>query len=391
MGRPIKIELDAETTAAERGLGNTADALDDVSDALDNVDKATRDTDRGLDDIADASRDAERGLKDVEDAADDAARVLDRDLTKALKDAEDQAERTGKRVGDDSERGFRRASDATDEFKDEARQNFGEVASSFTGDMDSAADLVQGTLGGLAGSLAGPAGALAGVGAGVFGAWYASAQENAEKTEQRVQEMFDDLVESGAEYLSKDFLAQRLQDIYKNTEDAVVSWERLEEIVRYTGATEQEVALAFAGDANARVALTERIREKQRETGEDAKRLDLEHSQTFRDAEARFESYLGDLERQDDELLKATDMVNGYRAAVYSLPDEQVTDIRTKMNAGDVKGVQAALDDLSDDQRVQIVPFLAVEAAQAAVNRAFRSIVPPTVTPTLGPFRQRAV
>ncbi|MGN7701159.1 hypothetical protein [Cellulosimicrobium sp. 22601] len=386
MGRPIKIELDAETTAAERGLDRTADALDDVSDALDDVDKATRDADRGLDDVADAARDAERGLKDVEDAASDTARTLDRDLTKALESVEDQAERTGKRVGDDSERGFRRAGDSVAEFKDEARQNFGEVAASFSGEIDSAADLVQGTLGGLAGSIAGPVGAIAGLGAGIFGAWYASAQENAEKTEERVQEMFDDLLESGAEYLSRDFIAQRLQDIYKQTEDMAVSWERLEEIVKWTGATEQEVALAFAGDAQARASLLDTLRQKHQEVADDAKRLDLEHSQTFKDAEFRYESMIKDLERQDGELLKAQDMVNSYRAAIMALPDEQVTDIRTKMNAGDVEGVRSALDGLSEDQRVEIVPFLAVEAAQAAVDRAMAAIRPPSVviTPRLG-------
>lgn len=387
MGRPIKIELDAETTAAERNLSSTADALDDVSDALDDVDKATRDTDRGLDDIADASRDAERGLKDVEDAADDTARVLDRDLTKALKDVEDQAERTGKRVGDDSERGFRRAGDSVDEFKDEARQNFGEVASSFSGEMDSAADLVQGTLGGLAGSLGGPIGVLAGAGAAIFGTWYASAQENAEKTEARVQEMFDDLIESGANYLSKDFLAQRLQDIYKNTEDAVVSWERLEEIVRYTGSTEQEVALAFAGDADARVALTERIRQKQQETADDAKRLDLEHSQTFKDAEARFESYLGDLERQDDELLKATDMVNGYRAAIENLPSEKTIEVTDR---GTVVVTQQKIDSITGTTVDVAVEYVANTAElQRVVNAAAREIVRPTIsyTPSIGYVR----
>lgn len=259
-GRPIEIPLGIDPSNAERGAGRIADALDDVTSAADDLGSdGARSTERlndALSDTSDAARDAgrdaERALGDVEDAADDAARVIDRDLTQALRDAEDASADAGRGMGDNISQGAadgaEGGSETIGEFKEEATANFAEVASSFSGDMGSAVDLVQGTLGGLAGSIPGGLGlALGGlaIGAGAFAqSWIAET----ERVEARVAEMFDDMLASGAAYISDDYIQTKYYEIIQGTEDAILSQKDLEKITAQTGLTQEQVALAFAGN-----------------------------------------------------------------------------------------------------------------------------------------------
>lgn len=259
-GRPIEIPLGIESSDAERGAERIADALDDVSSAADDLGSdGARSTERLNDALADTSdaardagRDTERALGDVEDAADDAARVIDRDLTQALREAEAASEDAGRGMGDNISQGAadgaEGGSETIGEFKDEATANFAEVAGSFSGDMTSAVDLVQGTLGGLAGSIPGGLGlALGGlaIGAGAFAqAWIA----DTERVAARVAEMFDDMLASGAAYISNDYIQTKYYEIIQGAEDAILSEKDLQKITEQTGLKQEQVALAFAGN-----------------------------------------------------------------------------------------------------------------------------------------------
>lgn len=109
--------------------------------------------------------------EDISDALDEMKRQGDRateELERSFKDLAREAERTDKKVEDVGKSGFKKASGASAEFKDEALANLSEVSSSFDGSMESIGDLVQGTLGGVTANIPligiAAAGAAAGVG-----------------------------------------------------------------------------------------------------------------------------------------------------------------------------------------------------------------------------------
>lgn len=206
----------------EAGLSDVADSLDDVArEATD----AGRDATRALDDMADAGRDAgreldeasrdvERSLQDVAQQAGKTGSEIEGELEGASRAAGDEAERMersfkdafdtvskkAKDAGDDIDKNTRagtgRGAEAVGEFKQEAVSNFSEVASSFQGDMTSAVDGVQGLLGGLAGSSIPGVGVAAGIAGLALGAMFAGAQEEAEKTRERIDRLREAFTET---------------------------------------------------------------------------------------------------------------------------------------------------------------------------------------------------
>lgn len=276
-----------------RGTGDVEDAVDDVADSLDGLARdataASSTAERALAGVGDAGADvgtemkdagrtAERALDDVGTAAERAGREIETELEAGAREAGDASEKMersfrdafktvsqkAKESGDDvareTRRGSAQAESAVGEFKDEARSNFSEVASSFTGDMDSAADLVQGTFGGLAGSLGGPLGlALGGLGAAA-GVFYTKWKENAEKTEARVESMYDDMLASGQSFLSQDYIQGEFHKIVKGADDAIKKYEDLALVAGLTGLTQQEAALAYAGNTELMTRLVDGLR-----------------------------------------------------------------------------------------------------------------------------------
>lgn len=152
-----------------KGTDSMADALDEVADSVKDLAKSSeRDASRAGDKLGDGFKDGSKvavksldtvdsGLKDTATAA----AVLDDKAAAAFRNIAADAKKAGDKVGKESKDGFKQGSEATETFKDEAKSNLSEVASSFSGDMDSAVDLVQGTLGGLVADL-GPAGLIGG-------------------------------------------------------------------------------------------------------------------------------------------------------------------------------------------------------------------------------------
>ncbi|WP_457100313.1 hypothetical protein [Microbacterium sp. P5_E9] len=151
----IKISLVADVRSFLSSFKKGAESVEDVTDELDDL--------------------AKHGDKT-------AASIVDNyeDIAKAAKDAQ----KASAKIGDGADDSIHRVTKTTGEFKDEAKQNFGEVASSFSGDMSSAADLVQGTLGGLAASMSGPIGLALGAASIALGLFIADAQAAAEKADE---------------------------------------------------------------------------------------------------------------------------------------------------------------------------------------------------------------
>ncbi|MEV0890315.1 hypothetical protein [Promicromonospora sp. NPDC050262] len=248
MSKPIEIKLDAETSGAEAGASRVADALGNVEDALDQVTDAGKDNTRVLDDIADKSDDAADSLDKIGDAAKDAGReadTLDRDFTKALDNVADEARKAGDDIGDGVRDGTRRASDGLDDFKDEASGTAREGAASFTGEWDDVGDIVQETL---ANAFAGfgPVGAAAGIAAAVgFGVLYSKIREESEKSEERVDEMFDAFLESEGRYLGDSYVLEQMKAISKGTDDAITSVDALQAIASATGRDIKDVTYEY--------------------------------------------------------------------------------------------------------------------------------------------------
>jgi hypothetical protein len=150
----IKISLVADVRSFVSGFRKGTEAVEDVTDELE-----------------DLAKEGDQTARSIVDNYEDIAR------------AAKEAQKASAKIGDGADDSIHRVTRTTGEFKDEAKQNFGEVASSFSGDMSSAADLVQGTLGGLASSLSGPLGLALGAASIALGLFIADAQAAAEKAE----------------------------------------------------------------------------------------------------------------------------------------------------------------------------------------------------------------
>lgn len=200
----IKIPIAVDTSGAQKAINNgLVEPVEDAEEALEKLAKV------------DAGRDLERDMKRSQDATEKVKDELD-DTRAAL----DKLGYGARKVGDDTKRGMDRAGETTEEFKDEALQNFSEVTSSFTGDMESAVDLVQGTLGGLASGIGGPLGLALGIaaaGVGLITNGLIEAEERAEELRERAREFAAEAVEAGVstdEWLgSSEQLVTRLQEL----------------------------------------------------------------------------------------------------------------------------------------------------------------------------------
>ena len=196
----ISIGIASDTRAFATGVrSGVLQPLEDVEKALDGVERAGDDATAEL---VGGFKGAQRATKDLERENRDLADTIQREARKSSRAIRD--------IDEDGLQGFR---DGVRNTKEEAIQNFSEVASSFDGSMTGAIDGVQGTLGGLAAALGGPVGlALGGLGlvAGTVASQWAT---SADQVAQDWQEMYDDMVESGANFLSQDLINQKIRDI----------------------------------------------------------------------------------------------------------------------------------------------------------------------------------
>jgi len=239
---PDVTQLIAATDDVSAAFGDVADSLDDMArDAADAGKTTGTEFQKGTDRAVDGVKELSRSFKDMTD------------------DVSPKAKKVGDDLGDSVKRGTDEASEGVENFRDEADGTAREVAASFDGSADSIAggfqELAANALSGF-----GPAGALAGLAlAAGIGTFWSGFQEDAERAEQRISDMYDDMIASGAEFVSKDFISDELHKIYKGADDAAIKVSELRELADASGIPEPLLARALVGDEQARAEVTSEI------------------------------------------------------------------------------------------------------------------------------------
>ena len=239
----IKIPFLADVANFLAGTKDIEQALDDVADSLDDLDRADTDTiERGLRDVADAAdttgtavedlgttlgdlnradtTGVESELKEIGNAADTAAEKVEQSFSSAFKSLKADGKIATNSAKADLDSVSKHGSSAAAEFKQEAKQNVAESLSSFQGDATSAVDAIQSTFGGLASAL-GPAGivgvSIAAAGIGMARGLFAKSKEEAENLKELVGTIFDELRQN-AGVLGDAFQGDQIADLLRDAE-----------------------------------------------------------------------------------------------------------------------------------------------------------------------------
>ena len=200
----IEIGIASETKAFKLGIDNgVIEPLDDAADKLTELGK-----NRGLDKLEDSLEDAQKETEALKKETKVTADAIEKEYKKSYRS-----------VDTNSKKGFATAREASDGFKDEAKQNFAETAASFDGSMESIADLGQSTFAGLATSIAGPVG-LAAAGLGALGGLLLSQWTTAtEGIKEKVSDMYADMLDSGENYLSQSYINDSLAGLQEDQDE----------------------------------------------------------------------------------------------------------------------------------------------------------------------------
>lgn len=312
-GRDLKFSILSDISKFD--TDRPAQGLDDLADAAALAGKA-------VDKLTDLARRAD--LDQVGTAAKDAGTDLDRFTADAKTTAKkvdgsfDAIAKSSKanlrdKVSEDAKHGMREAGESTQTFKDEARSNLSEVASSFQGDMTSAVDLVQGTLGGIVQDL-GPLGlAVGAVGAAGLGIIASSIQEARERVKELTNSFLDlrkqgiDPAADSASHLVDELDATQLSQLGKDAREVGVSMDTLRAALDGNAEAIESVRLAnkkyndehatgnpFTGEqADLHFRLTQRLNETEkayRDGADAAKVYGAAQVQQAADAEAAAEA-----------------------------------------------------------------------------------------------------
>lgn len=272
MAKGISINFLADVRDFLKGTKNVEDELDDVADSLDDV-----------------AREGDQATEKLEDGF--------RDLAKATKKAGDD-------VGDNMRKGFKQAEEGAENFKEEANSTAKEAAASFDGSAESIIDAFQ-EVAANAFEGFGPAGAVAGLalaaGIGIATAEFQKNEEAAQKAKERIAELGQAMIDAGAGGEKPlQAVVESLQAIVTNSDDAVKKFSDIERASKFVGNSAEDLALAYAGQADALEGQLDVIQDL----------IDKEQEQTDKQAEngSRFaaigQAKVGTLKQQQEELLK---------------------------------------------------------------------------------------
>lgn len=284
MAKPFELSIVSDVREVLKGNKDLEKSFDEVADSLDDLasdsqdtgrdvakglgdgaDDAARDVDRATDKITDsleatgdeaqdAGRDIGRHLEDGSEEAETAAERMERSFKEAFDAAQTGARTAGDNVSADTRRGFGDATEATDSFRNEAQQNLGQTFSTFRGDLEDIPQLAQDVLGGVSADL-GPAGAIGSLigaaGLGMAVAFYQNWKEQSENVEERISDMYDDMLESGNNFLSEQVINTGISEILNSAEDAVIDYAKAQEIAAATGLDLATVVRGYSGETEA--------------------------------------------------------------------------------------------------------------------------------------------
>lgn len=375
MSKGIDISVAADTRSAMSALNRgLLDPLEDVAEALDRLgddsDEATRELERGFRDSQRTTEKAADAIKEVSDELNNAGRA--KRHIKEVDDALERVAKSGKTAGKGIKDGMDDADDSVKEFKSEAVQNFSEVASSFSGDMSSAADLVQGTFGGLASGISGPLGiALGGaaLGVGLVTSALTSQQEAADELKNRLAGVYQAAAEAGRDYLDTSQLIAETHDLMFNP-DRAEEYKTLVEDANRLSIDQQVLIAATAGDLDSQAQVIAHINALQEENarlieeagGATGEYLSAESAlqtyenkwQAINDATEANAQKARDAQKYTDNFLKsaiekagtATEEVDALGNKLYTLPnDEQILiEAKTGQATKDLSAFQGDLD-----------------------------------------------
>jgi hypothetical protein len=216
-----------------------------------------RDFLRGTDDVEGALDDVAGSLEDVAKDGDKAAEKLSDSFRENIKEVSRAAREAGDGIGSDLRRGTKEAEGGMKDLKEESLSTAKESAASFDGSAQSITDAFQEVAAnafvgfGTAGVVAGLAAAG---GMGLASAAIISAQEEAQKATDRVNEFGQAIIDSGYDSAALDNFQQSLRNIVGETEDAVVKISDLDSWTKkYAGSKTkvEDLAMAYAGNADA--------------------------------------------------------------------------------------------------------------------------------------------
>jgi hypothetical protein len=206
MPQGINISIGSDEKDFLRGVKSSADGLDDLGDALADIDRAGNKAGTQLED---SFRDAQRDTKKFADVVDDGKQSLQKLST--------QSKKTGDDIGDNIRRGSHEASEGVSTFRDEARQNAEEVTSSFDGSASSIGDGFQ-SIAATAFSGFGPAGAAAGLvaaaGIGLVTAEFQKQQEKIQELKDNYKSLYQTAAQEGRDFLTEQEIQAGVLETY---------------------------------------------------------------------------------------------------------------------------------------------------------------------------------
>lgn len=361
----VSIDVGADTRDFVRATGR------DMPAALEKVVDALQDVERSGERSGDQIESAMKGAQRETDRQTDALRELVKQNKKVDESSDD--------IGRGAQRGFGKARESVGEFKQEALANFSEVTSSFDGSMSSVLDLAQGTFGGL-GSLGGPIGLAAGGAAailgGVFTGMTASADENAKKAEERIASMYDDFLESGTNYRTKDQVAEAIKDIVSDTD----KWTVAQQQAKSAGIDVSLILQAQAGDAGALASVQATLAEKYAAARDEADKYLVQKGPQAGAANAEKNALAGlvsEYGNYSGQAQTAADKANAVRKAMEDLG------VQTDTAAGKVDAAGGALDRIPTAKTVTLtVDDAAARSKIEALARNPLSIMVTARTPS---------
>lgn len=233
MAEGIKISSDLDAKPFLRGAGDMTEALEDVSKEL-----------------KDTSKDGEISVDKLADSFDELAK---------------QAKEAGNKTGDSMRKGFKEAETGAQNFKEEANSTAKEAAASFDGSAESIVDAFQ-EVAANAFEGFGAAGAIAGLalaaGIGIATAEFQKTEEAAKAAKERIGQLGLAFIESGADVAQVEAFQEALKGIVTNADDASAKIDDLRKFAdKYaqTGVKVEELAMAYAGNADAIESVNEKL------------------------------------------------------------------------------------------------------------------------------------
>ncbi|ONI63904.1 hypothetical protein ALI44B_04570 [Leifsonia sp. ALI-44-B] len=240
MAKGISIGVASDTRDFTSGVKKgVIEPLEDAADALDDL---GRDGQKNGDKLERAMRDAREETSDFKREQSE----LGKAIAKSSKDGGDALKRNTSESTSAAKRDLA-------ELGNEAKANAAETFSSFDGSAESFADGIQGTLGGIVSSL-GPAGAIAGAaGALGIGLVMSALEQGGEKSDEfkaKVGDLAGELIDTGyVGEASLSYVVDQLKELATATDDNEVSLAKLRKTSSESGGSFEELARAYAGNA----------------------------------------------------------------------------------------------------------------------------------------------